>query len=66
MKKSTSQSHKEDKSYFTYTSEERTEYFKKLERWLLEAYAWHSFIATVPYILASSHIAHGMLLFFKF
>lgn len=42
-----------------FTNEQRAEYFCKLEKWLLEAYVWHSFVATFPYITASSQILHG-------
>lgn len=40
-------------------SEQRTEYFKKLEEWLIEAYAWHAFVASVPHIIAASHMFPG-------
>lgn len=43
----------------TFTNEQRTEYFCKLEKWLLEAYVWHSFVATFPYISASSQMLNG-------
>lgn len=38
------------------TSADRAEYFGRLEKWLIEVYAWQSFIATFPYYLASSHV----------
>ncbi|XP_058801767.1 protein FAM8A1 isoform X2 [Phymastichus coffea] len=44
-----------------HTSEQRTEYFKKLEEWLVEAYAWHAFVAAVPHLVASSHMFPGTL-----
>lgn len=61
MAESQSQKDKEEAggSGYVSTSAQRTEYFSKLESWLLEAYAWHSFVATVPYLLASSQIVHG-------
>ena len=61
MAESGDQSKKEepDNSGCIATSAQRTEYFAKLERWLLEAYAWQTFTATVPYVLASSQILHG-------
>lgn len=37
-------------------AEERTEYFKKLEKWLHEAYAWQSMAAMFPYYLMSGQI----------
>ncbi|XP_076763276.1 protein FAM8A1 isoform X2 [Xylocopa sonorina] len=37
-------------------AEERSEYFKKLEKWLHEAYAWQSMAAMFPYYLMSSQI----------
>ncbi|XP_076645048.1 protein FAM8A1 [Halictus rubicundus] len=37
-------------------AEERTEYFKKLEKWLHEAYAWQSMATMFPYYLMSGQI----------
>lgn len=37
-------------------AEERSEYFKKLEKWLHEAYAWQSMAAMFPYYLMSGQI----------
>ncbi|XP_012150462.1 protein FAM8A1 isoform X1 [Megachile rotundata] len=37
-------------------AEERSEYFKKLEKWLHEAYAWQSVAAMFPYYLMSGQI----------
>lgn len=37
-------------------AEERTEYFKNLEKWLHEAYAWQSVAAMFPYYLMSGQI----------
>ncbi|XP_031837646.1 protein FAM8A1 isoform X2 [Nomia melanderi] len=37
-------------------AEERSEYFKKLEKWLHEAYAWQSMAAMFPYYLMSRQI----------
>lgn len=41
---------REDKCQMT-AAEERSEYFKKLEKWLHEAYAWQSVAAMFPYYL---------------
>ncbi|XP_060813751.1 protein FAM8A1 isoform X1 [Bombus pascuorum] len=38
------------------SAEERSEYFKKLEKWLHEAYAWQSMAAMFPYYLMSGQI----------
>ncbi|XP_015587868.1 protein FAM8A1 isoform X2 [Cephus cinctus] len=38
------------------TVEERAEYFKKLEKWLQEAYAWQSVVAMFPYYVMSSQL----------
>lgn len=40
----------------TIAAEERSEYFKKLEKWLHEAYAWQSMAAMFPYYLMSGQI----------
>ncbi|KAJ8683507.1 hypothetical protein QAD02_019299 [Eretmocerus hayati] len=40
-------------------SQQRTEYFEKLENWLIEAYGWYSFISIFPYLAASSHIINA-------
>lgn len=37
-------------------AEERAEYFKKLEKWLHEAYAWQSMATMFPYYLMSGQI----------
>ncbi|XP_071859057.1 protein FAM8A1 isoform X2 [Bombus fervidus] len=37
-------------------AEERLEYFKKLEKWLHEAYAWQNMAAMFPYYLMSGQI----------
>lgn len=39
-------------------AEERSRYFKKLEKWLQEAYAWQSVAAMFPYYVMSGHIAN--------
>ncbi|XP_053972703.1 protein FAM8A1 [Hylaeus volcanicus] len=39
-------------------AEERTEYFKELEKWLYEAYAWQSVAAMFPYYLMSGQIVN--------
>lgn len=40
-------------------AEERTKYFKKLEKWLHEAYAWQSMAAIFPYYLMSGQIINS-------
>ncbi|OAD58493.1 hypothetical protein WN48_11225 [Eufriesea mexicana] len=40
-------------------AEERTRYFKKLEKWLHEAYAWQSMAAIFPYYLMSGQIINS-------
>ncbi|XP_392534.3 protein FAM8A1 [Apis mellifera] len=40
-------------------AEERLEYFKKLEKWLHEAYAWQSMAAMFPYYLMSGQIINS-------
>ncbi|XP_012226875.1 protein FAM8A1 isoform X1 [Linepithema humile] len=40
-------------------AEERSQYFKKLEEWLREAYAWQSVAAMFPYYVMSGHIANS-------
>ncbi|XP_043492764.1 protein FAM8A1 isoform X1 [Polistes fuscatus] len=37
-------------------AEERSEYFKKLEKWLQEAYAWQSVAAMFPYYVMSNQV----------
>ncbi|XP_017876225.1 protein FAM8A1 [Ceratina calcarata] len=46
---------KEEKCQMT-AAEERTEYFKKLEKWLHEAYAWQSMAAMFPYYFMCGQI----------
>lgn len=61
---------KEDKSreskdqQMVTAAEERSEYFKELQKWLYEAYAWQSAAAMFPYYLMSGQIlnpASGMI-----
>ena len=55
-----------DKTEETYTSQDRSEYFGKLEKWLQEAYAWQSVAAMFPYHLLAGQILNrpnGNLLF---
>nr|XP_033321232.1 protein FAM8A1 isoform X1 [Megalopta genalis]XP_033321233.1 protein FAM8A1 isoform X1 [Megalopta genalis] len=40
-------------------AEERSEYFRKLEKWLHEAYAWQSMAAMFPYYLMSGQILNS-------
>lgn len=40
-------------------AEERSEYFKKLEKWLHEAYAWQNMAAMFPYYLMSGQILNS-------
>jgi len=40
-------------------AEERSRYFKKLEKWLQEAYAWQSVAAMFPYYVMSGHVANS-------
>lgn len=40
-------------------AEERSEYFKKLEKWLHESYAWQSVAATIPYYMMSGHVINS-------
>ncbi|XP_034947508.1 protein FAM8A1 [Chelonus insularis] len=42
----------------TNMEKERAEYFGKLEKWLHEAYAWHSVAATLPHYLMSGQLLH--------
>lgn len=39
-------------------AEERSRYFKTLEDWLQEAYAWQSFAAMFPYYVMSGQIVN--------
>lgn len=39
-------------------AEERSQYFKKLEKWLQEAYAWQSVAAMFPYYVMSGHVVN--------
>lgn len=39
-------------------AEERSRYFKKLETWLHEAYAWQSVAAMFPYYVMSGHVVN--------
>ncbi|XP_076238568.1 protein FAM8A1 [Calliopsis andreniformis] len=48
----------QDQSKMT-AAEERTEYFKKLEKWLHEAYAWQNMAAMFPYYLMSGQIVNS-------
>jgi hypothetical protein len=40
-------------------AEERSRYFKKLEMWLQEAYAWQSVAAMFPYYVMSGYVANS-------
>lgn len=41
-------------------AEERSEYFKKLEKWLQEAYAWQSVAAMFPYYVMSNQMLNSL------
>lgn len=52
---------KEDKNESKMSSaEERSEYFKKLEKWLQEAYVWQSVAAMFPYYVMSNQILNPL------
>lgn len=61
MSENISQKDKEEAggSGCVFTSKQRKEYFDKLEKWLFEAYAWHSFVASFPYLVTTSQMLHG-------
>lgn len=42
------------------SAEERSEYFKKLEKWLQEAYIWQSVAAMFPYYVMSNQILNPL------
>lgn len=39
-------------------AEERSQYFKKLEKWLHEVYTWQSVAAMFPYYVISGHVVN--------
>ncbi|XP_046822890.1 protein FAM8A1 [Vespa crabro] len=52
---------KEDKDESKMSSaEERSEYFRKLEKWLQEAYAWQSVAAMFPYYMMSNQVLNPL------
>ncbi|XP_014219830.1 protein FAM8A1 [Copidosoma floridanum] len=61
MAENVGQSDKEEAggSGCVFTSKQRTEYFDELEKWLLDAYAWHSFVASFPYLVTTSQMLHA-------
>lgn len=42
------------------SAEERSEYFRKLEKWLQEAYAWQSVAAMFPYYVMSNQMLNSL------